>query len=100
MFKKKKRYKGRNYHHLRPRQRGGKDNEGNLLLIDIEKHIYWHKIFKNKTLDEVIGLLIRLSRRRDNRYGEKEKKPSSVCGTSSEPLWLLQSSGWIDNDRS
>lgn len=52
----------KNKHHLTPKSRGGKNTQENLLLVDIEKHIYWHKIFKNLTLEEVIELLIRLQR--------------------------------------
>ena len=31
-----------------------------MLLIDIERHNTWHKLFGNKTLPEVIALLQRL----------------------------------------
>lgn len=60
-----KRFKGkhgRNKHHLTPRSRGGMDTDWNLLLIKIERHNEWHKIFGNLTLDEIIALLERLRR--------------------------------------
>lgn len=56
------RFQGRNYHHLKPRSLGGSNHVSNLLLIDIERHQYWHKLFGLKTLPEVINLLIRLER--------------------------------------
>jgi hypothetical protein len=56
----KRRKKKTNRHHLIPRSRGGANLPNNLLTIGIERHEYWHKIFGNKTLDEVIKLLIRL----------------------------------------
>ena len=57
-----RRFRGRNYHHLRPKSRGGNRQPSNLLLFDIEKHQCWHKIFLNRTLREVIELLERLDR--------------------------------------
>ena len=58
------RYRHRNKHHLIPKSRGGTDDPSNLLLINIEKHICWHKIFGNRTLDEVIEILQRVRKRR------------------------------------
>ena len=68
MVKGKKRYPGRNHHHLTPRRRGGADSDRNLLLIDITKHECWHKIFGIRTLDETIGLLNRLKRAKGGKY--------------------------------
>jgi hypothetical protein len=58
----KKRRKWRNQHHLVPRSRGGNNEVSNLLLIDEETHIEWHRVFGNLTLEEVIALLQRLQR--------------------------------------
>jgi len=58
----KRRPKGTNKHHLFPKSRGGSRNPSNLLLINIEKHACWHKIFGLRTLREVIQLLERLDR--------------------------------------
>lgn len=58
--KKKVHYKNRNRHHLQPKSRNGDTSINNLLLIDIVRHQYWHKIFKNLDLNEVIELLIRV----------------------------------------
>lgn len=63
--------KGQNRHHLTPRSRGGQSIESNLLWIDIERHNAWHAIFGNKTLDEVIELLIRL---RDSKSKQKRNQ--------------------------
>jgi 5-methylcytosine-specific restriction endonuclease McrA len=63
-FRKNNRYqkhhKGRNYHHLIPRSRGGENSSDNLLLIEIEKHEAWHKIFGTKTAEEALRLLERV----------------------------------------
>jgi hypothetical protein len=58
----KKHFRNRNYHHLLPRVRGGKATTSNLLLIGIDKHRWLHKIFGNRTLDEIIAILQRLQR--------------------------------------
>jgi hypothetical protein len=63
---------GRNLHHLTPRSRGGKNTDDNLLLIDVEKHEYWHKIFGLKTLEETIALLIRLSKMKGRHKNLRE----------------------------
>lgn len=60
--RKKRKHPGRNLHHLRPKSRRGDNTEANLLLIDVEKHALLHKIFGNKTWEEIIQLMIRVSR--------------------------------------
>lgn len=60
-----KRYKGRNYHHFKPVSRGGDDSKENLLLLKIDRHECWHKLFKNQTLNEVIQILLRIKRIRE-----------------------------------
>ena len=58
----KKKRKWRNLHHLTPRSRNGNHTRANLLLIDEERHVEWHRVFGNRTLGEVINLLIRVER--------------------------------------
>ncbi len=65
--RRKKRYNGRNFHHLTPRSRGGKDTDDNLLLIEIEKHEAWHKMFGIKTAKEVLALLERVVRAKESQ---------------------------------
>lgn len=55
-------YPNRNYHHHEIYSVSGDNSPANLLLIDIEKHISWHKLFGNRNIDEVIKLLKRLRR--------------------------------------
>ena len=60
---------GRNRHHfLQPKSRGGNNSLNNLLLIDIEKHEAWHKIFKNATAQEVLDLLTRVVRAKQHQH--------------------------------
>lgn len=56
-----------NKHHLKNKCKGGGSQEWNLILIDIERHQYWHKVFKNMSLEEAIELLQRLKRMKDNQ---------------------------------
>jgi len=60
--KKKKHHKKRNRHHIKPKSRGGSKATCNMLLINIEKHRIWHKLFGLRTIDEVISLLKRVKR--------------------------------------
>ena len=59
---KMKRFANRNRHHLQAKSLGGSNHPSNLLLIDIDKHREWHRIFGLLNLEEVIALLQRLQR--------------------------------------
>lgn len=58
----KRRREHRNHHHLRPRSRRGSSGVFNLLYLDCDKHRKLHEIFGNRTLEEIISVLIRLSK--------------------------------------
>ena len=60
MSHKSKRKRKMSKHHLKPKSRGGQKIKSNLILIDIERHCAWHKLWGNRTLNEVILLLQRL----------------------------------------
>jgi len=65
--RKKKKYSGRNYHHIVPKSRilpckRTRAKLQELLLMKIDRHDYWHRIFGDMTLDEVVELLTRLQR--------------------------------------
>lgn len=62
-----KRYTDRNRHHLIPRSPGGDNALSNLLLIRIDRHVYWHKIFGTATLEEVLELLTRMKRMKERQ---------------------------------
>lgn len=55
-------YPGRHFHHLLPRSRGGEKTTNNLLLIHVDRHQKWHSLFGNRSLEEVISLLVRVHR--------------------------------------
>ena len=54
------RHRGRNKHHLTPKKRGGDNGPANLLLLNAFRHMAWHILFGQKTLEEVIRLLQRV----------------------------------------
>lgn len=58
---------GRNLHHLIPKSRGGVDTNSNLLLIGIEKHEAWHKLWGTRTVGEVLCLLERVVRAKEHQ---------------------------------
>ena len=47
-------------HHLKPKSRGGQSISSNLLELDAYRHDAIHLLFGDKTLDEIIELLMRL----------------------------------------
>jgi len=57
--------RGMNRHHLVNKCKGGKDDKWNIAVLDIERHRYWHRVFGNKSLEEVIELLLRFKRLKD-----------------------------------
>ena len=50
----------RNRHHLIPRSRGGTDARSNLLMIREDRHELWHRLWGDRTLNEVLELLTRV----------------------------------------
>ena len=58
----RRRKRWRNKHHLIPRSRFGSDHRSNLLLLDGNIHRNLHRVFGNRTLDEIIKLLQRIQR--------------------------------------
>ena len=59
----RKRYPGRNRHHfLFPRCRGGKNTVQNLLLMHVDRHEAWHRLFGVMTAEEAVNLLLRAIR--------------------------------------
>lgn len=52
------RLEGKNRHHIIPSSVGGKDNEDNIVYIDIDKHEKYHHLFNNRTPDEIINYLV------------------------------------------
>lgn len=47
-------------HHLRNCSRGGATVKTNLFLLDAYRHDAWHLLFGNKTINEIISLLLRV----------------------------------------
>lgn len=82
--------KWRNHHHMVPRSRQGLDNTRNLLLIHGDNHIWWHKVFGNRTFDEVINLLIRVRRAKRGQSWAKQSTSAfamSVEKTGKQANW-------------
>jgi len=69
----KKLHKRRNKHHLVPKMRTKEpiNLKANVLLIGIERHCAWHKLFKTLTLVEAIRLLIRVYQAKNHETIER-----------------------------
>jgi hypothetical protein len=72
----KRDYTARNKHHLTPRSRGGDESDENLFLLRLDRHFYWHKLFGNKTLEEVISILHRIHRAKGRCLYAKARRPA------------------------
>lgn len=69
------RKKRRNRHHLTPKSRGGEGYRYNLLLIGMDRHEAWHRLWGNRTLAEVISLLKRVERAKGRLRGRGPGEP-------------------------
>lgn len=54
---KKKQKKGYNYHHLKPRSRGGQSLDSNMCFLKREKHNAIHRIYGNATPRQILKML-------------------------------------------
>jgi hypothetical protein len=57
-------YPMRNKHHLSPKSRNGTNDKTNILLLRVDRHEAMHTLFGNRTLEEIIVLLIKIHRRK------------------------------------
>jgi hypothetical protein len=71
-------HRGRNKHHLTPKKRGGDNEPENILLLGAFRHMAWHILFGQKTLEEVIRLLQRVHSAK-NRCAYKSIGHMRVC---------------------
>ena len=95
-------YPMRNKHHILPRSREGGNERENIVLLRIERHESWHLLFGDKTIEEVIGLLLRVHRikgRCTNRltgycaleamYGTEREASHQPASVLSPELWRV-----------
>ena len=59
---KQHRLHGKNRHHLINKCRGGDFSPSNILILNIEKHNEWHRLFKNSDPQYIIDVLTRMCR--------------------------------------
>ena len=58
-----RKFPGRNRHHfLKAKSRGGDKSMNNMLLMQIERHEAWHKLFGLMSAEEAVELLARAIR--------------------------------------
>lgn len=93
-------------HHLVPKSRGGSAGSRNILRLAWEKHQSWHKLFKNKTIVEVLELLLQEARFEKKPFDSKrfrlvrwDKLQAWYClfkkKSSTEALGLLVKMIWL-----
>lgn len=69
-------------HHLTPRQRGGKNRISNLCRLWWSKHCALHKLFQNRTLEEVIAHLYFLVKQYEAKGRPLEQIPVRCNGSA------------------
>jgi DNA-binding GntR family transcriptional regulator len=61
-------------HHVRPKSRGGSANPHNLMALTWERHQALHKCFGNRTIEEILDLLLHWCHYRYIFMGEYDKE--------------------------
>ena len=74
--RKKRRLRGRNKHHIVAKSRGGRTTRSNVLLLDIERHEAYHKLFGNRDLGEAVELLLRIRRIKQGQESSRGRRIS------------------------
>ena len=65
-------------HHLTPRSQNGGNEPANILMLNWPHHETWHKLFGNRTLEQVIALLNRIKRiKKRGKKGEYAGGPTT-----------------------
>src|SRR4029079_7284584 len=71
MSRKKKRvlveckdYPGRCKHHMTPKGQGGDRSDENLLLLSLDHHAAYHRLFGNLSWEQAIELMVRVHRQK------------------------------------
>lgn len=90
-------------HHIKPRSRGGRDEEQNILHKTEFIHQAWHNLFINKLLDEIIRYLKNCQRANWQQIKSNPKKLRSwlaVFGNkfSFEKIIAIIKKDWFLND--
>lgn len=44
-------------HHRRPKSQGGTRNYGNIIKLNKERHACWHRLFDNKTPQQIAEII-------------------------------------------
>lgn len=60
-------------HHLKNKVNGGGSQEWNIAVFHIERHQYWHRVFGNLDLTQVIDLLTRYKEIKDYQKFKSDK---------------------------
>jgi hypothetical protein len=69
-----RRFPGRNRHHfLKAKSLGGDKSVNNLLLMHIERHEAWHKLFGLMSAEEALELLARAIRMKKHQHYDHQK---------------------------
>lgn len=82
-----------NEHHLTPSSRGGQSITSNLLRLERYRHLAWHYLFSNMTLDEIIVWLSSIDSKKricKKYYSKKAIKLLFNDMTLSEIIFCLK----------
>ena len=56
------RQQNQNRHHLLNKCRGGDFSPQNIIMLKVDKHNEWHRIFRNSDPEDIIRVLLRMCR--------------------------------------
>lgn len=54
-------------HHITAKTNGGNNHRSNIIMLWRDRHSYWHALFGNRSLEEIIEVLLRLKKFKDRQ---------------------------------
>jgi len=67
MMKRKRKERRQTRHHLTAKSNQGNNHKSNIILMWRNRHSYFHSLFGNRSLEEIINVLLRLKKFKDQQ---------------------------------
>ena len=91
----RKQHKGYNYHHLKPRSRGGQSIDSNMCFLKIGRHAALHRLFGNSTPSQIIKMLKGFEWDMLILFGTTDTKEAAKM---FERLMQMKERNWYEDD--
>jgi hypothetical protein len=90
-------YPGRCRHHMTPKAKGGDRHPSNLVLLSLDHHAAYHRLFGNLSWEQAIELMIRVHRRKGRCLYGAMGKPCNLAPCLDTPKVQTNGNGHKKN---